>query len=91
MSTGIFVFLLQSYIFLYGCSSTPARSIKDERYDLYASKCGSCHRLLPPQDYTQDQWRHYTNKYGQKMAFPQRQLILNYLQEHAVDSQNGQH
>ena len=57
---------------------------------LYVSKCGSCHRLLPPQDYTTDQWQHYVDKYGKKMTPLKKQTVLDYLQQRAADAQSSQ-
>jgi hypothetical protein len=87
--TGI---LLQSYLLICGCS-TPANSgdfADSPAKMLYSAKCGSCHRLLPPQDYTSDQWRLYVDKYGKKMTQLQKQRVLDYIESRAADSQNGQ-
>lgn len=86
----LIVLLLQLYIFMYGCSSTAGTDIGTPGRSLYASKCASCHRLLPPQDYTAEQWRHYVDKYGEKLTPEQKQVILDYLRPRAADEQNDQ-
>ena len=87
---GIFVLLLQSCILMYGCSNAAGSSVTTEGYSLYASKCGSCHRLLPPQDHTMDQWRHYVDTYGKKMTQLEKQTVLDYLEQRAADAQDSQ-
>jgi hypothetical protein len=87
---GIFVFLLQSYMLMYGCSNTASNSVTADGYSLYASKCGSCHHLLPPQDHTMDQWRHYVDKYGKKTTQLEKQTVLDYLEQRAADAQDSQ-
>ncbi|MHC5103775.1 MAG: hypothetical protein ACYSOQ_10215 [Planctomycetota bacterium] len=89
---GLAGILLQSYLFICGCS-TPADSgnfAGSPAKTLYSAKCGSCHRLLPPQDYTSDQWRLYVDKYGKKMTQLQKQTVLEYLESRSADSQEGQ-
>jgi hypothetical protein len=85
--TGI---LLQSYLFICGCSNPASSSETANGYSLYASKCGSCHRLLPPQDYTTDHWRLYVDKYGKKMTQLEKQTVLDYLEPRAADAQDSQ-
>jgi hypothetical protein len=84
---GIFALLLQSCILMHGCSNTAGSFVAADGYSLYASKCGSCHRLLSPQDYTTDRWRTYVDKYGKKMTQQQKQAVLNYHQQRAADAQ----
>jgi hypothetical protein len=87
--TGI---LLQSYLFICGCS-TPANSrdvAESAAKTLYSAKCRSCHRLLPPQDYTTDHWRLYVDKYGKKMTQLEKQTVLDYLEPRAADSHDSQ-
>jgi hypothetical protein len=89
---GVTGILLQSYLFMCGCS-TSANSgdfADSPAKTLYSAKCASCHRLLPPQDYTSDQWRLYVDKYGKKMTQLQKQTVLDYLESQAADSQDGQ-
>ena len=86
----LIVLLLQLYILMYGCSSVAGTDIGTPGRSLYASKCASCHRLLPPQDYTAEQWRHYVDKYGEKLSSEQKQVILDYLRPRAADAQNDQ-
>ncbi|MHC4290711.1 MAG: c-type cytochrome [Planctomycetota bacterium] len=74
--------MLQSYLFIYGCSA-PANFPAPAGKALYSAKCASCHRLLPPQDYTGDLWKDYVIKYGEQMTELQRQELLNYLQKNA--------
>ncbi len=87
---GVFVLLLQSCILMYGCSNNSGSSVTADGYSLYASKCGSCHRLLPPQDHTMDQWRHYVDKYGKMTTQLEKQTVLDYLQQRAADTQSSQ-
>ena len=74
--------LLQLYLFLYGCSA-PANLSSSPEQALYSAKCGSCHRLLPPPDYTLAVWQDYVDKYGKKMTDLEKQQVLNYLQQDA--------
>ena len=87
---GVTGILLQSYLFICGCSNTASSSETADGYSLYASKCGSCHRLLPPQDHRMDQWRHYVDKYGKKMTQLEKQTVLDYLEQRAADAQDSQ-
>ena len=89
---GVTGILLRSYLFICGCS-TPANSgdvAESSAKTLYSAKCGSCHRLLPPQDYTSDQWRLYVDKYGKKMTQLQKQTVLDYLEQRIADAQDSQ-
>ena len=84
--TGVTGILLQSYLFICGCS-TPANSVnppESAAKSLYSSKCTSCHSLLPPQDYTVDTWRLYVDKYGKKMTQMEKQTVLDYLELYAT-------
>ena len=76
---GITGILLQLY--LYGCSAPTDMEAPPFSADhsLYSAKCGSCHRLLPPQDYSAQTWRHYVDKYGKKLTEAQKQQMLDYL------------
>lgn len=87
---GIFVLLLQSCILMYGCSNTAGSSVTADGYSLYASKCGSCHRLLPPEDYSTERWRLYVDKYGKKMTQLEKQTVLDYLQQSTANTQDSQ-
>jgi len=83
---GVTGILLQSYLFMCGCS-TPANSVnppESAAKSLYSSKCTSCHSLLPPQDYTVDTWRLYVEKYGKKMTQMEKQTVLDYLELYAT-------
>jgi hypothetical protein len=75
---------------MYGCSKNSGSFVIAGGYSLYASKCGSCHRLLPPQDHTMDQWRHYVDTYGKKMTQLEKQTVLDYLEQRAADAQDSQ-
>jgi hypothetical protein len=78
---GVTGILLQSYLFMCGCS-TPANSVnppESAAKSLYSSKCTSCHSLLPPQDYTVDTWRL------KKMTQMEKQTVLDYLELYAAD------
>jgi hypothetical protein len=87
---GILLCLLQSCILMYGCSNSASSSVTADGYSLYASKCGSCHRLLPPQDYTTDRWRLYVDRYGKKMTQLEKKTVLDYLEPRAADAQDSQ-
>ena len=89
---GVTGILLQSYLFICGCSTSAnsGDSADSPAETLYNAKCASCHRLLPPQDYTSYQWRLYVDKYGKKMTEPEKKTVLNYLETRAADSQDGQ-
>lgn len=89
MMIGFTGILLQSYLFfLYGCSSQP-RVSDSKGQVLYSAKCTSCHRLLPPQDYTADVWRQYVAKYGKQATEDEQQQILDYLQKNAAPGPSG--
>jgi len=91
LSAGILALLLQSCMLMYGCSNTASGPAAMEGRSVYASKCGSCHRLLPPQDYTADRWRHYVDKYGKKMTWAEKQTVLDYFEQCVADAQGGRH
>lgn len=75
------------YLFLSGCSAPAERPLMPAGQALYSAKCASCHRLLPPKDYTADVWQVYVVKYGKQMTESQRQEILDYLSKNAKPSQ----
>ena len=85
---GITGILLQLYLFLYGCStpSDMAAPVSSPDHSLYSAKCGSCHRLLPPQEYSAQTRRHYEDKYGKNLTAAQKQQMLNYLTLNAADA-----
>jgi hypothetical protein len=84
------ILLLQSYIFMYGCSNNAIAPEITGGRALYSSKCVSCHRLLPPEDYSADSWEHYVDKYGKKMTDDQKQIVLNYLLQESANAQKSQ-
>ena len=86
---GVTGIVLQSYIFICGCSS-PANPVDPAELSakrLYSAKCASCHNLLPPEDYTYQEWRYYVDKYGKKMSDLEKQQVLNYLEKRAASAE----
>ena len=86
---GITGILLQAYLFLYGCSNPANYTVTADAPSaplLYSAKCASCHRLLPPEDYSAQTWRHYVDKYGKKLTDVQKQQMLDYLIVNASDA-----
>lgn len=79
--------LLLLYLLLSGCGAPAERLPMQAGQALYSAKCASCHRLLPPEDYTADVWREYVVKYGKQATEAQRQEILDYLSRNAKPSQ----
>lgn len=86
---GMMAILLQLYMLICGCSSPPPQShlTSNPNKRLYSAKCGSCHRLLPPQDYSAETWVHYVDKYGKQMTDQEKQQVLNYLKSNAAPDQ----
>lgn len=80
--------LLQLSLFWYGCSAPDDRPVTAESAvpgrSLYSAKCASCHRLLPPEDYSAQTWKQYVDKYGKAMTASQKQRLLNYLTASAI-------
>lgn len=78
---GLFLLCL---LLLIGCSSSRLMVKNSETLEgekLYKIKCASCHRLLPPEKYTKEQWKEYVEKYGQRIHLEQEEInkILEYL------------
>jgi mono/diheme cytochrome c family protein len=81
----ICILLLQLCLFMHGCSGSAGSRVPYDGRALYASKCGSCHRLLAPQEYSMDEWLHYVDKYGKRMTEDQKQMVLSYIQQERID------
>jgi uncharacterized protein YeaO (DUF488 family) len=73
--------VLQSYLFLYGCSIPVEQTQKTSHSALYASKCGACHRLINPHEHDRQTWEHYVEKYGKRLSAEQKQLLMDYLSQ----------
>lgn len=61
----------------HGCNDT-AKPM-DKGAIMYSRKCSSCHNLIEPSRFDMEQWRHYVDKYGEKMKIEEKQLLLDYL------------
>lgn len=53
--------------------------------EIYESKCGSCHDLNKPSDYTFKEWNPIMNKMAKKadLDYMQKQNVLGYLKDNA--------
>ena len=53
--------------------------------DIYESKCGSCHSLNKPGDYTYNQWYPIMDRMAKKadLDYMQKQNVLGYLKDNA--------
>lgn len=55
---------------------------QSEAYKLYSAKCSSCHRLLPPENYTLEKFKEYIEKYGKEMTLEEKTELLNGLRKY---------
>ena len=62
-------------LLLSGCIPEAQR----EGGKLYAAKCSSCHRLLPPTDYSLDKFGAYIEKYGKGLTAEEKGRIMDFL------------
>lgn len=62
---------------VYGCQNMTAKMSDSEM--LYRAKCSSCHNIIAPNKYNEEQWHIYIDKYGQKMTDEEKQAVLEYL------------
>ncbi|HZP46436.1 MAG TPA: hypothetical protein VFB15_12375 [Candidatus Binataceae bacterium] len=77
-----------------GCAK-PLPEAASPAAQLYASRCGSCHRPYAPESLTPSMWRVQLEAMEPKMAeaglpplsAAQQQQILSYLQRHAQQPQ----
>ncbi|MHC4174876.1 MAG: FMN-binding protein [Planctomycetota bacterium] len=46
---------------------------------LYRKNCSSCHALIEPGRFDREEWSTYVNKYGKKLTFEEKPLLLDYL------------
>jgi cytochrome c5 len=53
--------------------------------EIFESKCGSCHDLNKPSDYTFKEWNPIMNKMAKKadLDYMQKQNVLDYLKDNA--------
>ena len=53
--------------------------------ETYESKCGSCHNLNKPSDYTYNQWNPIIDRMAKKadLDYLQKQNVLGYLKDNA--------
>jgi hypothetical protein len=53
--------------------------------EIFESKCGSCHDLNKPSDYTFKEWNPIMNKMAKKadLDYMQKQNVLGYLKDNA--------
>lgn len=53
--------------------------------EIYESKCGSCHSLNKPSDYTYNQWNPIMDRMAKKadLDYMQKQNVLSYLKDNA--------
>lgn len=56
--------------------------------ELYDRKCGTCHELYSPEEYTREQWTDAVRKYGPRsnLARADRPAVIAYLHAYAADS-----
>ena len=83
--------MLQSYLFICGCSTAPERGSSTDQSDqlLYSAKCGSCHYLISPQEHDIETWVHYVHKYGKQMTDEEKQQVIDYLESKAAGIGTG--
>ena len=72
-------FLFSLAIALSGCVPEAEKS---EGYKLYSAKCSSCHRLLPPENYTLEKLEEYIVKYGKEMTAEEKSKLFGFLKEY---------
>lgn len=78
-------FIFSAAILLSGCvpEDLPAgQAGKSEAYKLYSAKCSSCHRLLPPEDYSLEKLSEYIEKYGKEMTPEEKSRLNGFLKEY---------
>ena len=61
--------------------------VLNSRYgkEIYESKCGSCHNLKKPSEYTFTEWNPIMNRMAKKadLDYLQKQNVLGYLKDNA--------
>ena len=62
----------------WGCHPPSVQLSPGER--LYRANCGSCHRLIRPQEHDDETWLVYVQKYGKSLQLQEEQQIMDYLQ-----------
>lgn len=61
----------------WGCHPPSVQLTPGER--LYRANCGSCHRLIRPQEHDGQTWVAYVEKYGKTLQPLDKQLVIEYL------------
>ena len=61
----------------WGCHAPSVQLSSGER--LYRANCGSCHRLIRPQEHDEDTWLAYVEKYGKTLQAHEKELVMDYL------------
>ncbi len=46
---------------------------------MYRKNCSSCHALIKPGRFDERECNTYVKKYGKKLTFEEKQLLLDYL------------
>ena len=77
-------FIYSLALVTYGCVTEE----QSEAYKLYAAKCSSCHRLLPPENYTVEKFKEYIEKYGKEMTTEEKARLIGYLNEYKKEHNN---
>ena len=62
---------------IHGCASATAHMTDGER--LYRANCGSCHRLIGPEEHSEAMWSHYVDEYGPDLDDDEKRQILAFL------------
>jgi hypothetical protein len=62
---------------MHGCVSVTAEMSPGER--LYRANCGSCHRLIGPEEHDVATWQHYVDEYGSNLDDDEKRQVLTFL------------
>ena len=76
----LLVLIFSSALLISGC--VPEE--QSEGYKLYSAKCSSCHRLLPPENYTIEKLEEYIAKYGKEITVEEKGRLVNALKEYKL-------
>ncbi|MEK7377142.1 MAG: hypothetical protein AABZ57_08305 [Candidatus Margulisiibacteriota bacterium] len=80
----LWVFLFSISVISLGCVPED----KTEAYKLYSANCGSCHRLLPPEEHSIEKFKEYIEKYGKGMSAEEKTVLLDGLRKHKELKEN---
>ncbi len=62
---------------LIGCSGGPSLTAQQEQGKrIYESLCDKCHKLLPPKNFSDDQWGSAVQKYGVPLKLKTNELAM---------------